>query len=669
MAFQISPGVLVVEKDFTNIVPAVASTGGGYVGAFEWGPVEEVRLLDVEDNLTRTFGRPNDDTFVDFWTCANFLSYGNNLSVIRVVGTAAVNAISGNGTAPAVLIKNETDYMENFADGQESIGQWAAKFPGVKGNSLKVVVVDQMGSTAAYNAVAYYEDNLMSDIVTRPTTSPWMTSHTGLTDAGDEMHILVIDEDGQWTGNRGTVLERHLFVSKASDAKRPDGTSNYYKNVINTESEFIWWMDQLDTTAGVKSVTLTSGGDGNYTAAPSVSFTGGGGTGAAATATLATGNVVSVTMTNLGTGYTSAPTVVFTPVGTGGTGAAGTAVLTNSQANTAALGSATLDITSTNKFKSIRVGNATDVAAGANFSLTGGVSDEANVTDGQRELGWDIFKNADTYDVSLIPTGGASSVLQAYIIDNLAEVRKDLVAFVSPRLSDVKSNLGSEADDVVTSRNLLGSSSYAVMDSGWKYQYDKYNDKFRWIPLNGDMAGVCARTDLIADPWYSPGGYTRGRIKNVVKLAFSPNKSERDKLYINGVNPVVTFPGDGTILFGDKTMQTKPSAFDRINVRRLFIILEKAIAKAAKYQLFEFNDDFTRAMFRNMVEPFLRDVQGRRGITEFKVVCDTTNNTGEVIDRNEFVADIYIKPARSINFITLNFIATKTDVQFSEFGA
>lgn len=668
MAFQISPGVLVVEKDFTNIIPAVATTGGGYVGAFEWGPVEEVRLLDVEDNLTRTFGRPNDDTFIDFWTCANFLSYGNNLNVIRVVGTAAVNAISGNGTAPAVLIKNETDYYENFADGQESVGQWAAKFPGVKGNSLKVVVVDACGSTAAYNAITYYEDNLVSDIWTRPTTSPWVQNHTGLSDAMDEMHILVIDEDGAWTGNRGTVLERFGFVSKCGDAKRPDGTSNYYKNVINSESEYIWWMDQLDTTAGVKSVTLTSGGSG-YTAAPTVSFTSGGGTGAAATATLATGVVTAVTMTNFGTGYTSAPTVVFTPVGTGGTGAAGTAVLTNSQTNTAALGSLTLDITSSNKFKMIRIATASDPTGAAAFSLTGGVSDEANVTDGQRELGWDIFQNADTYDIQLVPTGGASAVLQQYIIDNLAETRKDVVVFVSPRLTDVKSNLGSEADDVVASRNALGSSSYAVMDSGWKYQYDKYNDKFRWIPLNADMAGLCARTDLIADPWYSPGGYTRGRVKNVVKLAWSPNKSERDKLYSNGVNPVVTFPGDGTILFGDKTMQTKPSAFDRINVRRLFIILEKAIAKAAKYQLFEFNDEFTRATFRNMVEPFLRDVQGRRGLTEFKVVCDTTNNTGEVIDRNEFVADIYVKPTRSINFITLNFIATKTDVSFNEFGA
>ena len=212
----------------------------------------------------------------------------------------------------------------------------------------------------------------------------------------------------------------------------------------------------------------------------------------------------------------------------------------------------------------------------------------------------------------------------------------------------------------------LSSSSYAVIDSGYKYQYDKYNDVYRHVPLNGDIAGLCARTDNVADPWYSPGGFNRGQIRGAVKLAFNPNQTQRDELYKARVNPVVTFPGQGTVLFGDKTAQAKPSAFDRINVRRLFIVLEKAIATAAKFQLFEFNDEFTRAGFRNLVEPFLRDVQGRRGITDFAVVCDDTNNTGEVIDRNEFRADIFIKPARSINFITLNFVATRTGVAFSE---
>jgi len=280
-----------------------------------------------------------------------------------------------------------------------------------------------------------------------------------------------------------------------------------------------------------------------------------------------------------------------------------------------------------------------------------------------------MFSNDETYDISLLPLGAASATVATYAIDNVAETRKDCVVFISPELADVVDNLGSEATDVTAFRDTLPSSSYAVIDSGWKYQYDRYNDVYRWIPLNGDTAGLAVRTDFTNDPWFSPAGFNRGQIKNVVKLAYSPSKTDRDTLYKKGVNPIVSFPGQGTILYGDKTMLTKPSAFDRINVRRLFIVLEKAIATAAKYQLFEFNDPFTRAQFRNLVEPFLRDVQGRRGITDFKVVCDESNNTGEVIDRNEFVADIFIKPARAINFISLNFIATRTGISFEEVGA
>jgi phage tail sheath protein FI len=248
----------------------------------------------------------------------------------------------------------------------------------------------------------------------------------------------------------------------------------------------------------------------------------------------------------------------------------------------------------------------------------------------------------------------------------VAEVRKDVIVFASPTLANVVNNSGSEATDISTFRDSLTSSSYAVLDSGWKYQYDRYNDVYRWVPLNGDTAGLCVRTDNTRDPWFSPAGFNRGQIKNVVKLAFNPDKADRDQLYKNGINPIVNFPGQGVVLYGDKTLLAKPSAFDRINVRRLFIVLEKAIATASKFTLFEFNDEFTRASFRNLVEPFLRDVQGRRGIYDFRVVCDDTNNTPEVIDRNEFRGDIYIKPARSINFIQLNFVAVRTGVEFEE---
>jgi len=291
-------------------------------------------------------------------------------------------------------------------------------------------------------------------------------------------------------------------------------------------------------------------------------------------------------------------------------------------------------------------------------------TDEANITLGELVLGYDTFKDAGDVDISFVlqgkPRGTNGYELANYIIDNIAESRKDCVAFVSPELTDTK------AQDIVDWAANVTASSYAVVDTGYKYQYDKYSDVYRWIPLNGDVAGLCARTDDLRDPWFSPAGYNRGNVKNVVKLKVNPNKSQRDLLYKNGINPVVTQAGQGTVLFGDKTYAGTTSAFDRINVRRLFIVLEKTIARAAKSTLFEFNDEFTRANFRNLVEPFLRDVQGRRGIYDFKVICDESNNTGQVIDTNSFVGDIYIKPARSINFIQLNFVAVRTGVEFSE---
>jgi phage tail sheath protein FI len=302
--------------------------------------------------------------------------------------------------------------------------------------------------------------------------------------------------------------------------------------------------------------------------------------------------------------------------------------------------------------------------------LTGG-TDDLTATDGELQSAWVLFADDSQYDISLLPLGNVSSTVANYVISNVAEVRKDCVVFASVNDGEggpIQTSDTTAVNSAITYRNALPSTSYAVCDSGFKYQYDRYNDRYRWIPLNGDTAGTCARTDYTNDPWFSPAGLNRGQIKNVVKLAFNPNKAQRDSLYKDGINPVVTFPGQGTVLFGDKTLLAKPSAFDRINVRRLFIVLEKAIATASKFQLFEFNDAFTRAQFRNLVEPFLRDVQGRRGITDFLVKCDETNNTGEVIDRNEFVGDIFIKPARSINFITLNFIAARTSVNFSEIG-
>jgi phage tail sheath protein FI len=652
MAFQLSPGVAVVEKDFSAIVPAVSSSVGAFAGTFTWGPVLDPVTISSENVLVQRFGKPTDANAQSFFTAANFLSYTNNLLTVRadtnthrnavvtqtgtvtgftsIVGgdsyasapsvtlgapdvtggiqatatavltgdavtsititnpgsgytsapTVTIGLSSGtDATATAVIttsgvkINNFDAYTASYANGEGVVGEWAAKYPGALGNSLKVSMADSQ----TYTAWAY-----KTQFDSAPATSAYAS---GVGGSNDELHVVVIDEDGLWTGTPGTVLEKFAFVSKASDAKKSDGTNNYYKDAINSNSKYIWWMD--------------------HTTSVSTSVAG-----------------------------------------------AGTSGVAWGQA------------AASRGFK--------DLSSAVTKSLSGGV-DDLTATDGELQTAYAIFANAEQYDISLIPLGKASSTVATYVINNVAETRLDCVVFISPQdnsTGDIIAGSGSDAvDAIVTYRNALPSTSYAVLDSGFKYQYDRYNDKYRYVPLNGDIAGLCARTDYTNDPWWSPGGLNRGQVKNVVKLAVNPGKTERDNLYKAGVNPVVNFPGQGTVLFGDKTLQTKPSAFDRINVRRLFIVLEKAIATAAKYQLFEFNDSFTRAQFKNLVEPFLRDVQGRRGLTDFRVNCDDTNNTGEVIDRNEFVADIYIKPNRSINFITLNFIAARSSVKFEEIGA
>ncbi len=560
MAFQLSPGVLVTEKDLTNVVPAVSTSAGGYVGYFLWGPANEIKTVASENQLVREFGKPTSTTTVHFHTAANFLGYGNNLQLVRAVGTAARNAVA-SGTA--LLIKNQDVYDASYSAGEASVGPVAAKYPGAIGNSLKVGICDSANFTGwAYEA----------QFDAAPGTSTYAASKGA---SNDEVHVIVVDEDGAFTGVAGTVLEKFPFLSVASDAKASDGGSIYYKNVLNAQSKYVWWMDHPTQAADE----------------------------------------------DLAWGAAAASGVYHT------------------------LGA--------------------EVAA----SLSGGV--DAAPADGDVQTGYDLFANKELVDVSLLLTGNHAVETVQHVIDNIVLDRLDCVVFLSPPLSTVQNNVGDEADDIVTWRNstLDRSTSYAVMDSGWKVQYDKYNDVYVNVPLNADTAGLCARTDQTNDPWWSPAGFNRGGIKNCVKLLFSPNQTDRDTLYKNGVNPVVSFPGQGVVLYGDKTLLAKPSAFDRINVRRLFIVLEKAIATAAKFQLFEFNDVFTRAQFRSLVEPFLRDVRGRRGIYDFRVVCDETNNTGEVIDRNEFVADIYIKPAKSINFIYLNFIATRTSVSFEEVGA
>jgi Phage tail sheath protein subtilisin-like domain/Phage tail sheath C-terminal domain len=621
----LSPIVNVSEIDLTTIVPAVGTTEGAFVGKFAWGPADTIRIVSNQNELVRFFRAPTNNNFVDFFTAANFLDYARNLKVVRVTG-ASNNATSG---AQAVTINNETDFESLTIE--TAYGEFAARYPGAAGSSLKVsmctsangfssnmsltatttansntlvfsaavstdpirplvigdtlVVSNSAGVMAQATVLSIASDTVVTDTLMPANTAianvtaKWAYSNffngapdstdyaTNLAGANDEIHIVVVDEDGAFTGVRGRLLERFAYLSKAADARTPGGTNVYYKNYINRYSKYIYSLNHptaVTSTWGLEAANTT---------------------------------------------FAKGAHVYYMPLTRG----------SDVDADTA-----------------------------------------AKVTAWTKHFG-----NKEAVDISLLLSADADTTV-AQTLKTIVDDRKDCVAFISPEKDDVVNSYGTEVANIVAFRNTIGSSSRMVMDCNWKYQFDKYNNTYRWVPLNGDIAGLCVKTDYERDAWWSPAGFNRGQIKNIIKLAWNPTQAERDELYKVGVNPVVMFPGEGAILYGDKTLQSKPSAFDRINVRRLFIVLEKAIATAAKYSLFEFNDQFTRAQFVALIEPYLRDIQGRRGIYDFRVVCDETNNTPEVIDRNEFIGDIYIKPARSINFIQLNFVAVRTGVSFDE---
>jgi phage tail sheath protein FI len=668
MAFLVSPGVEVKEIDLTGIIPAVSTSIGAYAGRFSWGPVGDVVNVSSEKDLARNFGTPDKSLAQSYFLASSFLRYSNALLVSRAVDSAAKNAASGD-TPDSEQIKNLDDFEGRTSTSLTS--DIYARYPGALGNSLKVMFQKSgVQSRVPITAIAVADDGTGTDVVTLTlTVDDAVVGDTGLiadgqeialrnvdasgdliealrttrlyigeadcaadgvvtavlyTDAAesnvfdatdytnttftspggfiyapvetqdfedsflsapntstyaetydvenDEIHVLIVDEKGLFTGTPGTILEAYNNVSLGTDGKKENGETNYYKDVVNRSSQYIY-INKLSTITETESGVINAG-------------------------------------------------AAFTFTGDG----------------------------------SVEI-----------YQLSGGIDAGAN-TNGIFEA-LEYFADTERFDVNFVfaenDVAGATAVANKLI--TIAENRKDCVAFISP-WTDVKDKPTEDQklDRVIEKFDGLPSTSYAVFDSSPLYIYDKYNDQYIWIDACGSVAGLCAYTDNVRDPWWSPAGYNRGQLKGVTKIGYNPKQSHRDELYKARVNPIVTFPGEGTILFGDKTAQKKASAFDRINVRRLFIVLEKAIATAAKYQLFEFNDEFTRAQFRNMVNPYLRDVQGRRGITDFIVICDETNNTGEVIDANRFVADIYIKPARAINFITLNFIATRTGVEFSE---
>ena len=725
MPFTISPGVVTKEIDLTTVVPEISMTEGAIAGPFRWGPSYWSTTVSNESELSSIFGKPDAATYKSFFTAVSYLAYSGSLKVVRTPNTTdAKNATMDSSNT--VYISNDEVY-ENTYDPQmggtqnDDYGPFVAKYAGDLGNSLRVsmcgaskantnsdgtlnsntdvaltgtmtwtqtsgalggsgttfttelsvgdvitlgtkkLVIAAIASATAATARSAHGSNITSGAAVRhkrsgfsepasqmvgtcaasangvtvtgtstlfdlqvnvgdlvklvgtneerrvsaiasntsltvsqpfvaaatantwsrkweyadsfdgdPTTSAHCARNSG---AQDEIHIAVIDEDGEFTGANNTVVETYTG-SVAGGAKGEDGQSIYYKDLVNKKSAYVRWMDH-DASGDADSALATTAWGG----AASGTFNG-------------KGIIISGSMTG---------------------GAAG-----------------------------------------------------STATAGNVQTGFDEFKNAEKIDVTLLMTGDATAATQIHCINNIAEYRKDCVAFVSPLQANVVDNAGSETDDVVGHRNSMPSSSYAVMDSGWKYMYDKYNDVYRYVPLNGDIAGCCAFTDSSRDPFWSPAGIERGNIRNAIKLPFNPNKTQRDELYKNGVNPVTAMPGSGILLFGDKTLLAKPSAFDRINVRRLFILLEKSIARMAESFLFEFNDSFTRSRFTSTVEPFLRDIQGRGGVQDFAVVCDDSNNPPDVVDRNEFRGDIFVKPSRSINFIQLQFVAVRSGVEFSE---
>ena len=692
MSFLVSPGVHVREIDLTNVVPVVATSIGAIASSFEKGPVGSIIDISSEEELIQIFGRPQNDSnqFENWFAAANFLAYTDALKVVRV--ESGITNATANGAG--LLIRDDDHYDNDFDNGQGSLGEWSARTAGTHGNAIGVsicatatayeqsAVTTTSGTEAKGQTIISVTDASVFSVgdivhfgeagnIEYETTSVNTSDNTitikllddvngaGLQNAissgtnirrrwrfydlfdgapgtssyatergrgtGDEMHIVVYDYTGKQSGfdvdsngNRTNgILEVYANLSKNINAKSPQGDSIYYPYVIRKQSSFVYWTDH--NTAGVNW-----GEDIDAT----------------------TGNIVL----NSTDGSADAGDKIQLEDGSGATG-------------------------------SIEMESGSSAYSALNTptksELDGGLDDYA-VTAGELDSGYGEFEDTESIDVNLIlggRGGGAgdsdsSQDTHVTMLTTLVEKRRDCVAFVSPYRSATVgvSSSNTQTSNVVDAFELCPSSSYVVYDSAYKYQYDKYNDVFRFVPCNGDTAGLCAFTDQVADSFFSPAGFNRGNLRNAIKLSFNPKKAERDRLYRARINPVVNFPGQGVCLFGDKTALSKPSAFDRINVRRLFLLLEKAIATASKFQLFEFNDEFTRAQFRNLVEPFLRDIQGRRGITDFKVKCDDSNNTGEVIDKNQFIADIFIKPARSINFITLNFIATRTGVAFSEVG-
>ena len=582
----ISPGVEVKEIDKTASLGAVALGGGAFAGAFQWGPANQIVVINSEADLVKTFGKPDTGNTVasnkfNWLTAASFLGYTSGLQVVRTTGSGATNSVTSNGTAVAWL--NRDDFDANpYTSTANNNALFIARYPGEYGDNIGVAIADS-GSFSAWD----YKNSFPS----APAGSANSTAST----PNDCIHVIVYDATGNITGVKNTILEKFASVSVKTAAKDDFGQSNFIGDRIRNEGQWIYFggfdipTDMGSTVEGESVI----------------------------------GSWVAESLTGMDTGIT----------------------------------------------------NLTSSTEDNDFLLGAGENGTDSNLAAARGTGYDLFADPDTTDVSFFVSGSSETTSNVNAkLNTITSARKDAFAFISPpvgSLTSASATLATKATEVETWANsaTLPKSSYIVADSGYKKMYNKYNDEYVAVPLNGDIAGISALTRINQDAWWSPAGFTRGQIRNAASLYFNPGQDERDKLYPVGVNPVVSMPGRGTLLYGDKTTQLGTGAFTRINVRGLFIVLESTISNFAKNLLFEFNDDFTRSQFRSLVGGYLESVQTGRGITDYRVICDETNNTGDVVDANEFVGDIFIKPTRSINFIRLNFVAVRTAVSFSEVGA
>ena len=664
MGFLVSPGVQVNEIDLTNVVPAVDTTIGAIAGPFQKGPVSTITTITSEEDLVTIFGKPQSDNFEFFFTAANFLKYSNELKVVR-----AESAIVNAGANSGILIRDTDHYLNSFAAGQGSHGEWAARTAGTWANGIKVEIcaeADAYEQITSSSVLTVTEDAVgATTIAVDDVNASGETFNVGdlISFYSDSAAATPVDERNEYEVTAIDTSANTLTIRLKDD---PNGQG--LQNIVpdNSYIKRRWkYYDLFDGPPGTSQWSTDNGRGSNDELHVVVAD--------------ATGDITGFATDSAGN-RTKGVVETFSRMSKN-------PIAKTAQGNSnyypdviyreSAFIYWTDHISAGSNWGTDTTSTYTDVDTITIDTLSGG-TDDYSVTAGELELAYDKFSDTESVDINLVLGGPSGHIndtsggqdTHVTMITNLVEGRRDCVGFVSPyRAATVGVTSSVTAtENLKVAYDLCPSSSYMVFDSGYKYMYDKYNDVFRFVPLNGDIAGLCAFTDSVRDAWFSPAGFNRGNIRGAVKLSYNPNKGERDILYRARINPVINFPGQGVVLVGDKTALNKTSAFDRINVRRLFLVLEKAISTAAKFQLFEFNDEFTRAQFRNLIEPFLSDVQGLRGFSDFKVIADSTNNTGEVIDRNEFIGDIFIKPNRSINFITLNFIATRSGIEFSEVG-